>query len=320
MTQRERFIKALRREPLTGLVPHFELVFLLTMDVFGKRPPAHNYNTEASLTGLSGEEKNERLRSEAAIYVEIARKFNHSAIFVQATTVRSHDTVKRLLNQVRELSGDEYFIMVHGDPTHGMPDGHNMMEMSVQMYEEPEKLNEVSERRMEEYLGWAKALEGTGLLDGFAMCSDYGFNVNPFFSPDMFAELVTPYLKRIIDAYREMGYYSIKHSDGNIMPILDQIIGCAPDALHSIDPQGGMDLKLVKQLYGDKVCMIGNVNCGLLQTGTIKEVETDVLRSLRDGMPGYGYIFSTSNCVYLGLPFERYELMHKLWRKHGIYK
>jgi len=182
MTQRERFIKALKREPLTGLVPHFELVFLLTMDVFGKPPPAHNYNTEASLKDLSSVEKDERLHDEAVRYVEIARKFNHSAIFVQATTVRSHDTVKRLLNQVREISGDEYFIMVHGDPTHGMPDGQTMMEMSVQMYEEPEKLNEVSKRRVEEYFGRAKALESTGLLDGFAMCSDYGFNVNPFFS------------------------------------------------------------------------------------------------------------------------------------------
>ena len=52
------------------------------------------------------------------------------------------------------------------------------------------------------------------------------------------------------------------------MPILDMIVDCAPDAVHSLDPQGGVDLAEVKKLYGDKVCLIGNVNCGKMQTGT----------------------------------------------------
>ena len=38
---RERFIAALERQPLTGRVPHFELVFYLTMEAFGKVHPLH---------------------------------------------------------------------------------------------------------------------------------------------------------------------------------------------------------------------------------------------------------------------------------------
>ncbi|MFQ9797912.1 MAG: uroporphyrinogen decarboxylase family protein [Clostridia bacterium] len=52
-----------------------------------------------------------------------------------------------------------------------------------------------------------------------------------------------------------------------------------------------MDLKEIKQKFGDRVCLIGNVNCGLLQTGTEEACAEDVRRSLREGMPGYGYIF-----------------------------
>ncbi len=44
-----------------------------------------------------------------------------------------------------------------------------------------------------------------------------------------------------------MGYYTIKHTDGNIMPILDQMVECGPDALHSLDPQGGAVLSEVKK-------------------------------------------------------------------------
>ena len=158
-----------------------------------------------------------------------------------------------------------------------------------------------------------------GLLDGFALCSDYCFNVNPFFSPDAFSVFVTPYLKRVIDAYRSLGFFTIKHTDGNIMPILDQMVECGPDALHSLDPQAGVDLGEVKRLYGDRVALCGNVNCGLLQTGTEEDVVRDVRRALRDGMQGWGYVFCTSNCAYTGLPLERYELLNRIWWEEGVY-
>lgn len=41
MTPRERFIAALERRPFTGPVPHFELVFFLTMEAFGRVHPSH---------------------------------------------------------------------------------------------------------------------------------------------------------------------------------------------------------------------------------------------------------------------------------------
>jgi uroporphyrinogen decarboxylase len=136
----------------------------------------------------------------------------------------------------------------------------------------------------------------------------------------MFAEFIVPYLKQSIDACHDMGLLCIKHTDGNIMPILDQLVATGTDGLQSIDPQGGIDLKTVKEMYGNKICLMGNVNCGLLQTGTDEEVRQDVLRSLRDGMPGFGFIFSTSNVIYPGMPLERYELMHSIWKEHGVYK
>ena len=40
MTNRERFIKTLKCEPIGGQVPTFELVFFLTMEAFGKVHPS----------------------------------------------------------------------------------------------------------------------------------------------------------------------------------------------------------------------------------------------------------------------------------------
>ena len=116
-----------------------------------------------------------------------------------------------------------------------------------------------------------------------------------------------------------MGFYTIKHTDGNIMPIVDQLVECNPQAIHSLDPQAGVDIAEVKRLYGKKVCLIGNVNCGLMDTGTEEDVRRSALYALTNGMPGGGYIFSTSNCIYTGMKLARYEIMLEMWRKIGNY-
>ena len=318
MTHRERFIKTLKCEPVGGQVPTFELVFFLTMEAFGKIHP--NQRRYDQWNQMSQTERKLHMDEMAELYIQTAKRYDHSAIFVHPNP-GDYENTQWLLETIREKSGDEHYIMMHGDPTWAIPDGDSMMDFSVRMFEDPEGLNEESERRLEASLEFAQKLNAGGHLhDGFTLCSDYCFNTNPFFSPEQFDELIAPYLKRVIDGYREMGYYTIKHTDGNIMPIVKQIADCGPDALHSLDPQGGVSIPEVRKIIGDNIALVGNVNCGLLQSGTDEECREDVLRSLRQGMErGFGYVFSTSNCAYTGLPLRRYEMMIDLWREYGSY-
>lgn len=318
MTNREKFIKTLKCEPVGGQVPTFELVFFLTMEKFGKVHPSQRRYEQWDQ--MSYKEKSLHMNEMAQLYIDTAEAYGHSAIFVHPNP-GGIDNTQWLLELIREKSGDEYYIMMHGDPTWSIPDGENMMDFSVRMYEDPEGLNEESKIRMERSLNVARKLDEKGhLLDGFALCSDYCFNVNPFFSPESFDELIVPYLKEVISEYRKMGYYTIKHTDGNIMPIVAQMAACKPDAIHSLDPQGGVSIPEVRKIIGNEIALAGNVNCALLQTGTEEECRADVLRSLREGMAnGRGYIFCTSNCAYTGLALERYEMMMEIWRKYGNY-
>lgn len=325
MTPRENFIKALKREKIEGHVPHFELVFYLTMESLGRIHPLHRRYDQ--WYQMSRSERRLHLKDMALAYIETAEKYDHSAIFVHPNPGAvgempdDNESTRAILETIRELSGDKYFLMIHGDPTYPIPTGDTMMDFSEDLYEHPDKLHEGLKARTEFAVNLCDDLAKTkGLLDGWALCSDYCFNVNPFYSPDMFDEFVGPYLKQILSYYRENNYYSIKHTDGNVMPILGKIVDCGPDAVHSLDPQGFVSLAEAKRLYGDKVCLIGNVNCGLMQTGTEEELVADVRRALREGMPGYGYIFSSSNCAFTGLDLARYELMHKVWKEEGIYR
>ncbi len=317
MTPKERFIAALERRPLEGLVPHFELVFFLTMEKFGRLHPTHRHFSQWDQ--MSAAEQRLHIDDVADLYIAIAEAYDHSAIFFHQPGGWDQEAVRRCLEAIAEKSGGRYFTMMHGDCTFSLPSGEAMMDFSLRMFDDAEGLKEEARRNLEWAAGNAETVAGWGVLDGFALCSDYCFNVNPFFTPDQFGEFVQPYLAEVIRRYRELGFYSIKHTDGNIMPILDRIADCRPDALHSLDPQGGVDIAEVKRRYGDRMCLIGNVNCAALQTGGPAEIEASVRCALEHGMPGYGYIFSTSNCVYTGLPLERYEFMVDLWKRHGVY-
>jgi len=317
MTPRERFIAALERQPLTGRVPHFELVFFLTMEAFGRvHPSQRSYGQWDQM-----EEKERQLHrnDQADLYIKTAERYEHSAIFLHPNPGHVEDELYRLIDAVREKSGDKYFLMMHGDATYGIPGGNTMEAFALQLADEPEKLKAQAEERVNNSLAFGERMAAHGGLDGWALCSDYCLNTGPFLSPGQFSEFVTPYLAKLIKGYRDQGYYVIKHTDGNIMPILDQLVQANPHALHSIDPQAGVDIAEVKRLYGDKVCLIGNVNCGALDTGTDEECVESARYCLKHGMPGGGYIFSTSNCIYTGMRLARYELMLDVWRKEGNY-
>ncbi len=316
MTPRERFIAALERRSITGRAPHFELVFFLTMEAFGKVHPCHrNYYQWDQMS-----ENERRLQREdmADIYIATAKRYEHSAIFIHPNPNRE-DEAMRLIEAIRDKTGDTYFLMMHGDATYSVPTGDDMMAQVTWFYEHMDEAKEQAQRNVDAMLAAAERYARHGGLDGWALCSDYCFNDNPFLSPDMFAEIIAPYLTQLIAGERELGFYVIKHTDGNIMPIIEQLVAANPHALHSLDPQGGVDIAEVKRRYGGQVCLIGNVNCGQLQSGTEEEVIGSARYCIRHGMPGGGYIFSTSNCAYTGLALERYELMWRVWHEEAIY-
>jgi uroporphyrinogen decarboxylase len=317
MTQpRQRFMDALERRPPSGRVPHFELVFFLTMEAFGKVHPSHrNYSQWNQM-----EEKERQLHREemANLYIATAERFDHSAIFIHPNPDTLEETI-RLVDLIRDKTGDRYFIMRHGDATYSLPDGTHMQEFAYRLADDREGLKAEASRMVDEALRQAELLAKRPGLDGFALCADYCYNTNPFLSPRLFSELVTPYLARLIAGYRDLGFYVIKHTDGNIMPILDQLVQANPHALHSLDPQAGVDIAEIKRLYGNQLCLIGNVNCGMLDTGSDEDVVASARYALQSGMPGGGYIFSTSNCIYTGMRLARYELMLDVWRTEGNY-
>ncbi len=288
------------------------------MEAFGRVHPSQR--RYGQWDQMSESERTLHRKDVADLHVATARRFETAGMLYHVPSGWRDEDTRRSLEHVRELSGLDYLLTLHGDATHSIPGGDSMMDFVGRLADEPEAVKDEAERSVDWALARGARLKQWGVLDGFCLCADYCYNDQPFLSPPMFDEFVTPYLKRLVAGYREMGFYVIKHTDGNIMPILERLVEANPHALHSLDPQGGVDIAVLKQKVGDRVCLIGNVNCATLQTGTDDEVIESCRYALRHGMPGGGYVFGTSNCIYTGMSLERYALMQSVWRLEGNYR
>jgi uroporphyrinogen decarboxylase len=128
---------------------------------------------------------------------------------------------------------------------------------------------------------------------------DYAGNHGPMMSPAVFATFLLPRLRKMIDMIHEEGAFCIKHSDGNLYPLLDMIVSAGPDGLNPIEPVAGMELRRVKELVGDRVCLVGNIDCAhLLPHGTVEQVRDAVRQAIADAAAGGGYMLSSSNSIH----------------------
>ncbi len=92
------------------------------------------------------------------------------------------------------------------------------------------------------------------------------------------------------------------------------------DGIHPIDPMAGMNLGEAKAKYGNRICLMGNVNCGsTLSWGTIEEVRQEVKDCIRKAGYGGGYICASSNSIHSGVKPENYVAMVKAIREYGRY-
>ena len=196
--------------------------------------------------------------------------------------------------------------------------GSAMMDFSIRLSEDREGLHKQAEER----LAASNALAGRQADAGVEFIiinSDYAFNDNPFISPRNFSELVTPYLTRNVEYMHSIGLKVILHSDGDLRKILGQLVSTGLDGYQSVDPQGHMDIKAVKEQYGDKLILMGNVMCSMMQDADDEEIRKSVRYCCEHGKPGGGYIFSTSNCIFNGMPLESYRIMLDEFKKYKVY-
>jgi hypothetical protein len=172
------------------------------------------------------------------------------------------------------------------------------------------------------YADWAtrlvRALGGVG-FDFVWFTDDLAYGSGPMMSPKVFREVFVPPLRRVAGAVAAVGLPWAFHSDGDLRPILPDLLSLGMNALHPIEP-GVMDIRELKREIGGAVCLIGNVDVGeLLALGTPEAVREAVRCLVRDVAPGGGYMVSSSNSIASFCRPENVVAMAQAVREFGEY-
>lgn len=132
-------------------------------------------------------------------------------------------------------------------------------------------------------------------FDFFWCFDDIAFGKSLMFSPETFRTFFLPHLKEAADAIKVPFIF---HSDGYIVDVLDDIIDVlGASGIHPIE-KGSMDTKWLKETYGKKLCLLGNIDIDkALSKGTEEYVYAEVKDCIDLMGPGGGYIISDSNSV-----------------------
>jgi uroporphyrinogen decarboxylase len=155
----------------------------------------------------------------------------------------------------------------------------------------------------------------------FFIGEDIAFGSGLMFSGEWMKKHVFPRHKRIMAPLKKKGIKFIFHSDGNMYPILDYLVNeLKIDAFNPIEPAAGMDIEVIKEKYGDKIVLIGNVDCShLLPTGTPEEVAAVTKRTIEIAAPGGGFVIGSSSELHNAIPVENALALHQTAKKYGRY-
>ena len=174
------------------------------------------------------------------------------------------------------------------------------------------------ERVLDDYFDWMEVVADRVCrmgFDVFASTDDMAFKSAPLFSPEVFREMVLPRYRRVAD---KITLPWVVHSDGNLMPIVEDLLSLGIAGLHPIE-KGAMDIQAMKRDYGDRVCLLGNVDLNILGIGTPEEADREVRELIRDVAPVGGYIVSSGNSLASYLSPENVLAMSQAVQKYGRY-
>jgi hypothetical protein len=130
-------------------------------------------------------------------------------------------------------------------------------------------------------------------------------------SPGAYRDFVVPEVRRVADKVHQTGAFAVTASDGDLRPVLHAFLNdSGADAYMEIDSRAGMDMKVLKAEYGDRICLMGNIDCGeLLSFGSPEAIREATRKCLEDGWGSGGHIFTASNAIAASVPFENYRAM-----------
>ena len=141
---------------------------------------------------------------------------------------------------------------------------------------------------------------------------DVGSQKGMMISPDTWRKFLKPRMANFFSSLKEINpeLKIAYHSDGNIEPIIPDLIEIGMDILNPVQP-ACMDPEKIKRMYGDRISFWGSIDeQRTLPFGTPVDVRNEVITRLKTIGKNGGLIIGPTHHVQLDTPIENFWAMH----------
>lgn len=181
---------------------------------------------------------------------------------------------------------------------------------SYLMVDQPDLIEEWLEARNQAELRRVAAIADPELLPIVLTYDDIAYKNATLFSPAWLREHWVPRLKRLVDAWHARDTTCLFHSDGNLWPVLDDLVAAGIDGLNPLEVLADMTVGKVRERYPD-LFLTGGVDVSqLLPLGTPEEVREVCRQNIADA-DGRGYFLGSSTELHWGVKLENAIAMYE---------
>jgi uroporphyrinogen decarboxylase len=189
-------------------------------------------------------------------------------------------------------------------------------QFSYAIFDNPELLDALFDKIGNLVLSMFEYFAESDAVDVIWYSDDIAYISGLMISPAILRKYFFPWLKKIGDTAKSSNKPLIYHTDGLLFDVMDDIIDCGVDALHPIEPQA-MAIAEVKQRYGDRLCLIGNIDVDLLARGSTEQVREQVRKNIEESAYNGGYCVGSGNSIPDYVKYENYIAMLEAAQEFG---
>lgn len=170
-----------------------------------------------------------------------------------------------------------------------------------------ERISQIQEALIERFIALG--------VDGGYFGDDYGAQKNLIFSPRLWRRLIKPRLARLFAHFRDRGLPILMHSDGQIQPIIADLIEIGLTALNPVQPEV-LDHGWLYAHFGGKLTFYGGVSTQtVLPNGSASDVRAAVRDCVDNLAPDRtGLVIAPSHRMMVDIPMSNVEAMLDAFR------
>lgn len=211
--------------------------------------------------------------------------------------------------------------------TYGMPDPYEKTQgvigqvaLLTKMAEDPAFIRDIFETHTTLMIQMCQMLMDRGIVfDGAWLNGDIAYKNGMLFSPSVYREILMPSHKRLFDFFNAHDMPVIYHTDGDIREAIPLLLEAGVRCLQPLEAKAGMDVRRLKEEYGDRLAFMGNIDTRVMSTGDRQLIEEEVRSKITVAKQGGGYIYHSDHSVPPSVSFESYRWMMGLVERYGRY-